>query len=214
MTTGTIAIPGYDVHLLLHDVSWEAYDQLLQKLDAQHRHLRLTYDEGTLEIMSPSDPHERWKKRIARLVELMAFELKIEIECLGQTTFRRKIRRKGLEPDECYYVQNAATVRQVEIDLSIHPPPDLVVESDYSNSSLPREPVYAGLGMPELWRFDGETLTIRRLGADGRYHNAKKSPAFPFLPMKQFTMFLHRLDKERSTVVLSDFQEWVRTLKL
>jgi Uma2 family endonuclease len=83
----------------------------------------------------------------------MALELEIEIECLGSTTFRRKICRNGLEPDECYYVQSVSRVRNAEVDLDIHPPPDLLIESDYTKSSLPREPVYAGLGMPELWRF-------------------------------------------------------------
>jgi Uma2 family endonuclease len=108
MTTTAITIPDYDVHLLLHDVSWEAYEQLRDDLDAEHRHLRLTYDQGALEIMSPSESHERWKKQLARMVELMSLELRIEIECLGSTTFRRRIRLKGLEPDECYYVQNVA----------------------------------------------------------------------------------------------------------
>ncbi len=96
----------------LHDVSWETYEQLIEELEAEHRHARLTYDEGELEIISPSAPHQRWKKRIARLIELMAFELQIEIECLRQTTFRRKIRRMGLEPDECYYIQNVEKVRR------------------------------------------------------------------------------------------------------
>ena len=213
MTTTAINIPDCDVQVLLHGVSWEAYEQLLADLDAEHRRLRVTYDEGELEIMSPADPHERWKGRIGRLLELMALELRIDIEPLGSTTLRRKIRRKGLEPDECYYVPNVAKVRDGKlIDLNIHPPPDLAVEVDYTSSSLPREPVYAGLNMPELWRFDGQTLTIRRLGADGVYHNARKSAAFPFLPMKQFMIFLRRLERESSTTVLLDFRGWVRTL--
>jgi Uma2 family endonuclease len=100
------------------------------------------------------------------------------------------------------------------IDLNIDPPPDLVIESDFSNSSLPREPVYAGLGMPELWRFDGKTLTIRRLGPDGRYRNSRKSGAFPFLPMNQFMAFFRRLERESSTAVLLELRDWVRTRKI
>jgi len=88
MPATAITIPDHDVHLLLQGVSWETYEQLLEDLDADNRHLRLTYDQGVLEMMSPADPHERWKKQIARLVELMAFELHIDIAGLGSTTFR------------------------------------------------------------------------------------------------------------------------------
>ncbi len=215
MSTTAITIPDFDVHLRLHDVSWEAYEQLLADLDAEHRRLRLTYDEGELEMMSPADPRERWKGRIGRLIELMAFELRIEVESLGATTFRKRARRKGLEPDECYYVQNVVKVRDGKLlDLNIHPAPDLAIEVDYTNSSLPREPVYAGLGIPELWRFDGERLTVRRLGDDGRYHDARESAAFPFLPMREFAAFLQRLDRESSMAVLLEFRDWARSLKL
>lgn len=104
MTIANIAIPEGEVHLLLHDVPWELYVQLREELDTSHRRLRLVYDEGALEIMSPHTPHEKWKNRIGRLIELMALELDLTVEPLGSTTFRNQQRRRGIEPDECYYV--------------------------------------------------------------------------------------------------------------
>src|SRR5207302_1485169 len=88
-------------HLVLRDVSWDLYEHMLQELGDTH--LRMTYDNGTLEMMSPLPKHERWGSWIGRLIELMCLERSIEIECLGSTTFANKAKKKGFEPDKCYY---------------------------------------------------------------------------------------------------------------
>lgn len=197
-------------HIVLDGVSWETYEQILR--DLQDRPIRVTYDRGSLEMMAPLPYHERWKSRYGRLIEAMCEELDLEVDALGSSTFRREDIEKGLEPDECYYVQHADAVRDKdEIDLSVDPPPDLVVEIDITRPSIPKQPIYASLGVPEIWRFDGKTFAVLRL-RKGKYHPAKSSGVFPFLPMDEFQQFVLRVAVERQSKVLREFRAWVKTL--
>ena len=211
MTIAASVPPASPQHLLLHGVSWEFYERLLKELD--NRPLQVTFDNGNLEIMAPLLPHEKWKKRIGRMIELLTLELDIEMEPLGQTTFKREDLAKGFEPDECYYIQHAQVVRgKDELDLTIDPPPDLSVEVDITSWSIPRQPIYAALGIPELWRFENRRLIVSHLNADGHYVPAATSLAFPFLPIHEFERFLLRLADESQTKVLREFRDWVKTL--
>src|SRR5687767_1888590 len=202
---------AYQQHLVLHDVTWKLYERLLK--DIGNRPLRVTFYRGSMEIMSPLPKHERWKKRIGRLIELMLLEAGIRAETLGSTTFRREAKKAGLEPDECYYVQNAAAIRGKDrLDLSVDPPPDLALEVDITRRSIKRMPVYAALGVPEVWRWNGKTLTILLL-SEREYVPSPASSAFPFLPIEPFQRFLDRLGAgEDELAVLREFQQWVRTL--
>ena len=120
---------------------------------------RLTYDRGTLGIMSPSSEHERYNRAVAQIVEELAAELDVDMDSLGSTTFRREDIDRGFEPDSCLYVRNAPRVRgKKRIDLAADPPPDLVIEIDITSPSLNKFPVLAHVGVPEVWRFDGERL--------------------------------------------------------
>ena len=144
-------------HAVLYDVDWAFYNELLRR--AENRNVRLTYDNGTLEIMSPLAEHESWKKRLASLIEVHAMELRLPMRRLGSTTYRRENLQKGLEPDECYYIQHVAQVKNKRrIDLDRDPPPDLVIEIELTSSTLAKAPIYASLGVPELWRFNGRQL--------------------------------------------------------
>src|SRR4051812_43516727 len=129
--------PAPGQQLVLEGVPWRTYTQLLRLFD--DRHLRLTYDQGTLEIMSPLPIHELYKKLIDRLVSTLVEELDWNMASYGSTTFKSRKRERGLEPDECYWIQNESTVRGQDIlDLSKVPPPDLAIEIDITNSSLDR----------------------------------------------------------------------------
>ena len=198
-------------HMVLDGVSWPLYEQLLSEMG--NRPVRMTFDNGDLEIMSPLPKHEKWGNRLGRMIEIISLELNIPIEPLGSTTFRREDLAKGLEPDECYYVQHAADVRHKgELDLTVDPPPDLAIEIGITRRSIAREPIYAALGVPELWRFNSQQFTMLALGADGRYLAITQSLAFPFLPPSTVESFLRRLETEEQTVVLRDFRDWVRSL--
>jgi hypothetical protein len=76
-----------------------------------------------------------------------------------------------------------------------------------------RQPIYAALGVPELWRFDGKKLSVLALQPDGRYHVQVGSLSFPFLPMAELEKFIARIRVENDTAVMRSFQQWVRTLK-
>ena len=165
MTATLIQSPD---RVVLRNISWQTYQSLVKDFESESA-IRLTYDRGSLEIRRPLDPHETYKKLIGRLIEAATEELDLEIRSLGSRTCDREDLAKGLEPDQCYYIQNEALVRDVEqIDLAQFPPPDLAVEVDISSSSLDRFSIYTDLGIPEIWRYDGETLTIYGL-KEGEY---------------------------------------------
>jgi Uma2 family endonuclease len=212
MSVAQATIPlRHQQHIALDGISWELYEQLLR--DVGNRPIRITYYRGSIEIMSPLPKHETWKKRIARMIELMALEVNIPMETLGSTTFRRRAKAVGLEPDECYYIQHAANIRGKDrLNLKVDPPPDLVVEIDITRRSIAREPIYARLGVPELWRYDGKRLAVLELTAGNKYRERESSLSFPFLPMAEFRKYLGQLGEADDLKVLRAFQKWVRTL--
>jgi Uma2 family endonuclease len=195
---------------LLHNIDWRGYEAMLRIIG--DRPIRLTYDRGNLELMSPSRKHEKSKRLHGILIQAIAEEL--EIPCTGEasTTWRREDLDRGLEPDECFYFYDHAEqlADKEEIDLSTDPPPDLAIEIDITRSSLDRQGIYAALGVPELWRFDGESLRVFRLRDDGTYEPCTNSPMFPFLPLEDVV----RLLKQGATMDQSRWgrmvREWVR----
>lgn len=206
----TVASPSAEQRLLLSCVDWTTYDRLLHDLDG--RHLRLTYLGGELEIMTVSPEHERAKKLLARLLEALTEELDVPILSLGNTTFRREELARGLEPDECWYIRHEAEMRnKTEIDLASDPPPDLVIEVEVSRSVLDRLGIYASLGVPEVWRCDGETLRVLVLGAGGGYTEQERSPTFPQLPLDGLMGFLAQRGQVDETRLVKSFRAWVRS---
>jgi Uma2 family endonuclease len=176
-------VPADNRRVVLRGVSWDLYQRLVHEVEGNGH--RLTFDQGRLEIMSPSARHENVKTVIARLVEAYGDAMKINVEGLGSTTFAREDLQKGLEPDECYYVANAqAVVGKEELDLTIDPPPDLAIEVDISPPNVKRQPIYAALAVPEIWRYDGTRVIPLHRDRAGGYSPANQSLAFPKLSME------------------------------
>jgi len=196
--------------LVLHGVDWRTYTRFLH-LFSDRRAVRLTYDRGSLEIMTISHEHESYGWFLGRLAVTLTEELNLPLKGGGSTTFRRRRKKRGLEPDDCYWIANAALVRgKMTIDLRIDPPPDLAIEIDITSSSLNRLGIYSALRVPEVWRFDGQTLTFHVLGSDGHYAVTPTSLAFPFLKPDELVRFLNlRLTQDENEVV-QDFRVWVR----
>jgi Uma2 family endonuclease len=193
----------------LSGVSWQFYESFLDALG--DRPIRLTYDRGDLEIMTLSSAHEGDKKLVGRLVETLTLELNIPLKCGGSTTFKREDLERGLEPDECYWIENEALVRDKrDIDFRKDPPPDLAVEIEISRSSINRRGIYAALGVPELWCCDGESLRVYLLQEPGVYRQSDRSRAFPFLPLDEFAKFLRPKKGMGETRLLISFRDWVR----
>jgi len=195
--------------VLLRGVSWATYQALLHDLELEPGK-RLTFDQGILEIMVPLPPHEHYKMLIGRLVEVATEETGVEIRSLGATTWSRSDLQKGLEPDQCYYIQNEPAVRgKADLDLTIDPPPDLVIEIDHTSSSLNRMAIYADLGVPEIWRFDGNRLNIYIL-ADGSYLPQDNSQALPLLRRLDLLHFLQLSQTMGETSWIRTFRQWFR----
>lgn len=196
--------------VFLRNISWQTYQALLKDVEEQPG-IRMTYDRGLLEIMTPLDPHESYKKLLGRFVEALTEELDVEIRSLGSRTCNRKDLARGLEPNQCYYIQNEQVVwNKEQIDLNQDPPPDLVIEIDITSSSINRLDLCADLGVPEVWRYDGISLTIYRLEAE-KYQTCDRSPTFPFLPQTEIVRFLELRKTTRETTLIRLFREWVRS---
>jgi Uma2 family endonuclease len=207
MTSNTLLQPTEIVHL--SGISWQTYENLLTELSASRR-LRLTYNRGTLEIMVPSPEHERYKKIAGRFVETLAEELEVRIDCLGSTTFKRP-ELSGAEPDECFYIENINLIKgKKRIDLAQDPPPDLVVEIDITNSSINRFQVYADMGVPEIWRYDGNDFSINIL-ENHKYISVEQSLAFPNLPLTEISNFLEQVGEKNYLELVKEFRQWVRS---
>ena len=151
------------------------------------------------------------KKLVGRLIETFTLELGIKIQSASSTTLNREDLRRGVEADECYYVANESAVRHREdIDLARDPPPVLVVEIEVSRRVLGRLPIYAAMGVPEVWCYDGKTLRVSQLGGDGGYHESERSVAFPALPVAAVARFLAEHATTDETELVRAFRSWVR----
>lgn len=189
--------------------TWNTYVALRD--DDQNRHVRMTFDDGRLELMSPNKSHERVGYLIGRFIDVWTCELGIDVQSCRSTTFRRKDLKRGLEPDNCYYIAHEAVVRErEECDLSIDPPPDLAIEVDVTSSSLNRMAIYAALGVPEVWRWSAEVIAVHLLGNDGTYREVPGSRAFPGFPLEHITALLSRRSASSETVLVREFVTWIR----
>ncbi|HEY7543611.1 MAG TPA: Uma2 family endonuclease [Blastocatellia bacterium] len=194
----------------LYGISWETYERIITE-HGERGGTRFTFDNGRLEIMVLSSRHERPNRTLALLVEVLAEEMEIDIERLGSTTFKREDLQKGFEPDSCFYIQNAESVRgKDEIDLASDPPPDLIIEIDITSESLNRFPIFAAVGVMEVWRFDRNAVTFFQL-EDGEYRETPNSLAFPSLISEIATRFLAESLTMRSTAWLRRVREWARS---
>ena len=205
--TSTIALQSLEI-IHLSGISWQTYETLLQELNHSRR-LRLTYNQGNLEIMAPSPEHEIYKKAMGRFVETIAEELEIRIYPLGSTTFKLP-KLSGVEPDECFYITNLNAVKgKNRINLQQDPPPDLVLEIDITSSCENRLPIYANMGVPEIWRYDGNFFTINVL-QNQQYVTVEQSLAFPNLPLSEISQFLQQVNQQDYLELVREFRHWVR----
>lgn len=204
----TTAIPSVQ-RVILKNISWQTFETLLEEM-GEKRGSRLTYDNGILEIMTPLMPHEYNKRLIENLIVALAEELKLNIKSVGSVTCKRADLRRGVEPDSGFYLQNEPLMRnKQELDLTKDPPPDLVLEVDFTSSSLDRLSIYAALGVPELWRYDQGVLQIYRL-QEGVYIPFVVSPAFANLPLTEIPRFLEESLRIGEIPMIQSFRTWVR----
>ena len=202
-----VLLPGQSV--LLKNISWSKFEEIILEL-GEHRASILAYDQGILEIMVPLPEHEYFKDAIGDLVKDLAEELAIEYECFGSTTWRRQERMGGAEPDNCFYIQNLPAIRgRLDIDLNSDPPPDLVLEIDITSKSLDRLPIYARLGVPEVWRYENTQLWLYQL-VNEMYVETQASLAFSEFPVKSIPDFIRQNLASGRNALRQSFRLWVR----
>ena len=181
--------------LILNSVTWEQYETLRATLD-DFPGLRMTYLEGTLEIMTPSPEHEFDKKTIARLIEIYALEMDIDLSGYGSTTFRKQAKERGLEPDECYCFGQLKEF------------PDIALEVVISSGGIDKLDVYQGLQVPEVWFWKNNQFSLYRLRQQG-YELISHSE---FLPELDFSILAQYVRYPSQTQAVKVYRDTLRQL--
>ncbi len=204
-TTSSLA----EQRTLLENISWSTFETLLKEI-GDSRGYRIAYDNGMLEIISPLYEHENPKIRSDRFIFILAEELGIEIKSAGSMTLKRERAKKGIEPDNCYYIQNEPAVRdREELDLETAPPPDLAIEIDITSSSMNKLAIYSALRVPELWLYNGRVLKFYHL-VETEYIERDFSIAFPFVSVAEMAGFFTRTQTMGEMALLKSFRTWVK----
>ncbi|MEW6492927.1 MAG: Uma2 family endonuclease [Cyanobacteriota bacterium] len=195
--------------VVLHNISWQQFENLLVDL-GESRAARVAYDDGTLEIMTPLPEHEYYKEALGDAIKDIAEVLDQDYESLGSTTWKREIKKAGVEPDNCFYFQNEPKIRgKLEYDLNQDPPPDLALEIDVTSKSLSRLPIYARLGVPEIWCYDSGELKIYQLQNQG-YIEVETSSVFPTLPVQELPALIEQYRPQGRRAMRRAVREWAR----
>jgi Uma2 family endonuclease len=199
--------PQAEQRVVLREVSWATYERLLAE-QGDSSNPRLTYDRGTLELMSPLSEHEELKDIIALIINALAEGLNIDTHGYGSTTFKRKGLARDFEPDACFYIGNVVRVKgKAKLDLMVDPPPDLVVEIDITHSSLDKLALFAAFGIPEVWRHDGQQLTFH-VHTETGYRVSEKSRVLPGADRVAVARFIETGQTAYRPTWLRGIREW------
>jgi Uma2 family endonuclease len=194
---------------LLYDIDWKTYTRLLRAFEGRRR-FRLTYDRGTLEIMSPLWEHEKPAYILGRFIDVLTEELDLPCQPGRSVTLRRKSKSRGLEPDNCYWIASAPKLAgKTKLDLRTDPAPDLAIEVDVTSSSMDRLSIYAALGVAEVWRLTPSGLAFHVLDK-GSYQIRTNSVSFPRLASSDLGTLLAQLKEADATALAKRFRQWVR----
>jgi Uma2 family endonuclease len=183
LATDTSRASG-ETRIAVKGVSWKVYESWVESLP-ERTPVRMAYDGRNLEIMVKGPLHENFRDVLGRFVRVVAFALAIPVKGLGETTWKRPEVERSLEADQCYFFAaekiravNDALARRSN-DIADYPNPDLAIEVDISPSQIDRPGIYSALKVAEVWRFDGEVLTIDRLDPDGKFRQVDSSRWLP-----------------------------------
>jgi Uma2 family endonuclease len=196
--------------VVFEDVTWEEYEAQLRIIG--DRHIRVNYDNGRMEIMSPLNRHGNGSYLLGRMVDIMVEEFDIPHFPADPVTLKRPDLAKGVEPDKLYYfgVNAARILGLIDLDLTVNPSPDLIIEMDETSSSVPRLPIFASLGILEVWRFKRGNLYFLHLQPDGTYQPRDRSRAFPVLTLVEAARFLEQGFRTEATLWIRGFRAFVR----
>jgi Uma2 family endonuclease len=175
--------------VLLNNVSWDLFHRIVAE-DESRRVLRLAYDDGALELMTPSRRHEAITRALQPLVDRLADVWDLDLVDTGSTTLQDILLQKGVEPDSAHFIQHAPEAfRDKNSPFPGRFPPDLIVEVEISHALVERLPIFAAMGVPEIWHATADGIAILTLRS-GRYERASVSLAFPLLTEAKLAEFL------------------------
>lgn len=192
--TQAAPIASGEKRVALRGLTWQAYQQILQALP-QSRAARLTYDRGVLEITIPLEDHEFALRLIELFVRILVVEMGMRLKTMGSTTMDREDLNRGSEPDCAYYIQNQPKVAGRNVNFAEDPPPDLVVEVDITHTDIDKNRLYASMGVPEFWRYNGRVWRIYQL-QEGAYTEVDRSPTFPQVEKEDLYHFLEQAQQD------------------
>ncbi len=205
----SLAAAGSGDSVVLHGVSWKLYRRLRKM--PENYNIRMTYDRGELEIMSPSPLHEGIASLLGRLIDIWTLELKIPLRSCRVMTIRRAVLKRGFEPDNCYYVQHEPQMwDKKKINFKTAPPPDLVIEVEVSRRLGKKMEIYAAFRVPELWYWSGNALKVLELSNEGEYVARETSICFPTFPIAKAEEIVRQLGAAHETALVLSFRDWVR----
>jgi Uma2 family endonuclease len=194
-------------------VSWDDYLAFDAWRDKLRPKLKLAYSDGELEFMTTSYDHDSESRALGFALAAIARVFGTLCKPAGSMTIRKKLKKKGIEPDECYYLSTPSPARGTGVlNLKVHSVPDLAIEVDRANSSLPKLPIYAALGIPELWRLEGNSWVFYVLQKDGVYAKAKASKSFPKVKSLDFSRFFFSADWNDVNNLMDATRDWAAKL--
>jgi Uma2 family endonuclease len=196
--------------MTFHRLSWQAYKQIANAI-TESSSARLTYDNGTLEIVMPLELHEFSGVLFGVFVRVLVSELGLPIKSMGSTTLDREDLLKGVEPDQAFYIQNQPLVKGRDINIYKDPAPDLVIEVDITHTDIKKVALYASLGVPEFWRYNGQLWKIYQLQNAGQYQEVEVSPTFPTVPKERLYQFLSEAREDEIGAEVN-LRKWIREL--
>jgi Uma2 family endonuclease len=161
-----------DQRVTMRNMPWSHFEVMLA-LRGDAPTPRMTYLQGDLELMSPSQGHEFTKTNIGRLVETYADAVGVNLWGYGSWTLKNAPKERGAEPDECYCLGAPPGEREF---------PDLAIEVVWTSGGLDKLKVYAGLGVGELWFWESGRISVHLLRGD-HYEPSVKSVLFPVLDL-------------------------------
>jgi Uma2 family endonuclease len=202
--------PPQTQYINLEGISWPTYQAMLQDM-GDRRRTRLLYDQGILEITMPSELYEIINRLLDRIITALTEELNLKIKAYGSTTLDRADLVRGVEPDSCYYIQNADQIKTRQLDLQTDPPPDLAVEVDITSSSQRRFGVYQHLQIPEVWRYTAKQGVIFYQLHAGTYRECVCSPTFPLVSAAKLQEFLVLAETEDDNTMIRALRCWIQT---
>jgi Uma2 family endonuclease len=181
--------------VVLHQIPWEQY-VALNDARGEGSHPRFAYLDGELEIMTTSERHELVKTMIARLVEAFAEEMKVSLNGYGNTTWRKKAKRAGIEPDECYVI---GRLRKV---------PDLAIEVVHTSGGIDKLELYRRLGIAEVWFWINGRIYVYRL--DRKYKEVPASVVLPSIDLDAIARIITGMDEGEQTEVVRTYRRSLR----